>query len=162
MRTVFVWGCLLSIAGGCASPDAAAESRAALLLCPDGGMSEPRRCLFGEVFADVRSNSALTITSERWIRDVDGIDALTGERIVRAVQQSSHSDVTTPEEALSLVDQAEVRVIAFEEIASGRAFFAYEYGVGDNSYGAYFPSNSSEVLASIHDGDVLDCTVIAQ
>jgi hypothetical protein len=134
-------------------------SSAALTLCPDAGAPPSAACLFGEVFSDIRTSAALAIEREHWIRAVDELDPIAAKQLLRAVQQSSHSDVTTPAEALERVDQQEVRVIAFAESASGRAFVVYEYGVGDNSYGAYFPRDSIEVAASIHDGDILECGV---
>jgi hypothetical protein len=118
-------------------------------------------CLFGEVFSDIRSNPALELTSETWIDTVDQLAELDGEQVLIAVQQSSHTDVTTPAEALERVDQQEVRRIEFYELASGREFVVYEYGVGDNSYGAFFEREGVEVVASIHDGDLLDCSVSA-
>jgi hypothetical protein len=119
-------------------------------------------CLFGEVFSDIRSNAALELTSETWISTVDELTELDGEQLLLAVQQSSHTDVTTPAEALERVDQQEVRRIELYEIASGREFVAYEYGVGDNSYGAFFEREDVEVVASIHDGELLECSVVAE
>lgn len=116
-------------------------------------------CLFGEQFSDIRDNPALQILSETWIVAVDGLTPIASEQLVLAVQQSSHTDVTTPAEALQRVDQQEVRDIALLELASGRIFTVLEYGVGDNSYGAFFEQGGSEVLASIHDGDLLACSV---
>jgi hypothetical protein len=159
MRMVHLFMGLSLFAGACGSTDRVAGSTAALALCPDAGPAAPDVCLFGEVFSDVRTSSALAIDSERWIRAVDDLDALAAEQLLRAVQQSSHNDVVTAEEALARVDQQEVRVIALRVRSSGRAFAVYEYGVGDNSYGAYFEQDGTEVVASIHDGDVLDCSV---
>jgi hypothetical protein len=116
-------------------------------------------CLFGEVFSDIRSNPALELTSEIWITTIDELTELDGEQLLIAVQQSSHTDVATPAEALERVDQQEVRRIDFYELASGREFVVYEYGVGDNSYGAFFELEGVEVAAAIHDGDLLDCSV---
>ncbi|HET6339759.1 MAG TPA: hypothetical protein VFG30_41395 [Polyangiales bacterium] len=118
---------------------------------------EVEACLFGEQFADIRTSPALQLTGEIWIDSVDGLSELEGEQVLLAVQQSSHTDVTTPGEALERVDQQEIRRIDFYEIASGREFVVFEYGVGDNSYGAFFERESVEVVGSIHDGDVLGC-----
>jgi hypothetical protein len=120
---------------------------------------EVEACLFGEQFADIRTSPALQLTSETWLDSVDGLTELEGEQVLLAVQQSSHTDVTTPGEALERVDQQEIRRIDFYEIASGREFVVFEYGAGDNSYGAFFERESVEVAGSIHDGDVLDCSV---
>jgi hypothetical protein len=118
-------------------------------------------CLFGEVFSDIRTNDALLITSERWIDSVDGLTDLEAEQLVISVQQSSHTDVTTAAQALERVDERRVRRMDFYELASERWFVVYEYGAGDNSYGAIFEQEGTGVVASIHDGDLLDCTVVA-
>lgn len=128
---------------------------------PDPVEEEPNACLFGEVFSDIRTNDALLITNESWIQSADELTELEAEQIVVAVQQSSHTDVTTAAEALEEVDEQEVRRIDFYELASERWFVVYEYGAGDNSYGAFFDQEGTDVLASIHDGDLLDCSVTA-
>ena len=116
-------------------------------------------CLFGKQFADIRTNPALQLTREIWIHAADTLTTLAGQQLLRAVQQSSHTDVTTPAEALARVDEQSVRRIDFSELASGREFVVFEYGAGDNSYGAFFARDSTEVLAAIHDGDLYDCTI---
>lgn len=85
-------------------------------------------------------------------------DATSREQLVLAVQQSSHSDVTTPEEALSRVEQQTVRRLWLFDSAGARSYTAYEYGVGDNSYGAIFARGPLEIAAGIHDGGLLNCT----
>jgi hypothetical protein len=127
----------------------------------NGCLRTAPECLFGEQFSDIRSNPSLQITSETWIRAVSDLgDALEGEQLVVAVQQSSHTDVTTPEEALARVDQQEARRIQLEDLVAGRAFTVFEYGAGDNSYGAFFATGTTSVVASIHDGDLINCNVL--
>jgi hypothetical protein len=162
MRFIHFSGCVLAFVCACISTDNIGGGAAALSSCPDAGPSTSGRCLFGDVFSDIRTSPALTTDSERWILSVDDLEPLAAQQLLVAVQQSSHSDVATPAEALARVDQQEVRVIAFRESVSERAFVVYEYGVGDNSYGAYFAQDSSEVLASIHDGDILDCGAFSE
>lgn len=57
------------------------------------------------------------------------------------------------------VDQGEVNVTWMSEPAGRRGFTAFEYGAGDNSYGAIFESISGEMVTNIHDGDLENCTV---
>jgi hypothetical protein len=99
--------------------------------------------------------------SEVWIRSEGELaDDVERAQLVLAVQQSSHSDVRTPSEALARVDQREVRRLELHERAGVGAFTVFEYGVGDNSYGAVFARGALPVLASIHDGDLLDCVAV--
>ncbi|MDB4988501.1 MAG: hypothetical protein JWN04_3679 [Myxococcaceae bacterium] len=117
-------------------------------------------CLFGEHFSDLRTNPQLAVDSEAWI--VDASQVVTGlmrDQVVLAVQQSAHTDVTTPAQALAAVDQNELRHMELHEQNGTRAFTAYEYGAGDNSYGAIFEQGTVTIAASIHDGDLLNCSV---
>jgi hypothetical protein len=171
--TTLIYTCLTILClTACASPNAREshglgggelESRET---CTDPEPEEPgvdpNACLFGEVFSDIRTNAALLITSETWIQSVDTLSDLEAQQLLVAVQQSSHTDVTTASEALERVDQAEVRRMDFYELASERWFVVYEYGAGDNSYGAFFDQQGTTVLASIHDGDLLNCSVVAE
>jgi hypothetical protein len=129
---------------------------------PDPGPTPAGSCLFGTQFSDIRQNPALILERETWLRSVAELGGeLAQAQLVIAVQQSSHTDVRTAEEALARLDQQEVRRIELRESAGTRRFTVYEYGVGDNSYGAFFTEGSIDLVASIHDGDLLDCRVSA-
>jgi hypothetical protein len=125
---------------------------------PDAGGD----CLFGAQFSDIREHQALIIESEVWLRSVAALGGeLAQTQLVVAVQQSSHTDVATAAEALARVDQREVRRIELRQTTGAGRFTVYEYGVGDNSYGAFFAAGTAELVASIHDGDLLNCRVPA-
>ena len=128
--------------------------------CEGGGCGdEEPSCLFGEEFHDLKSDPAFALEADEWIVDEAQLaDAVERTQLVSAVQQSTHTDVTTVAQALSRVDEEEVRRIWFSHRASGREYVVYEYGAGDNSYGAYFARGELDVLAQIHDGDLLLCT----
>jgi hypothetical protein len=119
-------------------------------------------CVFGETFRDLESQPALVVSHRTRLTAASPISELDGRRIVLAVQQSSHTDVTTVAEAFARVDQGEINRVAIYEPAAARTFVAFEYGAGDNSYGAYFDGRSDALVARIHDGDVLDCTPVAE
>jgi hypothetical protein len=114
-------------------------------------------CVFGSTFYELPEQPGLVelgrdkITVESWLSDLDR------QRVVLAVQQSSHTDVTTVEEAFERVDQNEINRVFIDEPAARRRFVAFEYGAGDNSYGAIFEHHTAEIVTSIHDGDLLDC-----
>jgi hypothetical protein len=121
-------------------------------------------CLFGDTYGEIAGNAALVTNNanEITIANLSWLSAADQQRLVLAVQQSSHTDVTTPEEALGRVDQGEVNVTWLSEPAARRSYIAFEYGAGDNSYGAIFDQTSGAMVTSIHDGDLLDCTVVAE
>jgi hypothetical protein len=97
------------------------------------------------------------VLDEHWLRSVDAIGALEAQQLVIAVQQSSHTDVTTAREALAAVDQNEVRRMRLRHTPTGREYDVFEYGAGDNSYGAIFRADTTFKASSIHDGDLLEC-----
>jgi hypothetical protein len=127
--------------------------------CAGSGCPVEQSCLFGDTFYALRTEQPLDVLDEHWLRSIDEIaSALEGEQLVIAVQQSSHTDVSTPAEALAAVDQSEVRHMRLRDAASTREYDVFEYGAGDNSYGAIFRADSTFKAASIHDGDLLECT----
>ncbi|HEY6876418.1 MAG TPA: DVUA0089 family protein [Polyangiales bacterium] len=126
--------------------------------CSGQGCPAPASgCWFGDTFSDLRTHASLVVASETWLTASDQIaNEVERAQVVLAVQQSTHTDVTTLEAALAVVDQSEVRRLELHD-SDGRVYLAFEYGVGDNSYGAIFAAGSTRVLASIHDGDLLSC-----
>jgi hypothetical protein len=129
--------------------------------CTGDGCAPAPSCLFGWTYGDIATNPALVNNSSQDITAAT-LATYTDEqkrRLVVAVQQSSHTDVMTPEQALDAVDQMEVNLDYISEPSSRRQFAAYEYGAGDNSYGAIFDNVTGALVSSIHDGDLLNCTV---
>jgi len=122
---------------------------------------EPDACLFGYTYRDIQTNNFLQIinTNKITIANLDQLATDDQQKLVLAVQQSSHTDVTTPEEALERVDQNEVNVWYIAEPAAQRMFISFEYGAGDNSYGAIFDRASDAMVTNIHDGDLENCIV---
>ena len=131
---------------GCAPPAPAAE------------------CLFGSVYHDLETNPALQFINKNKITaaTLDTLNPADQHKLMLAVQQSSHDDVTTPLEAIGRVDQGEVNVTWWLEPAARRAYIAFEYGAGDNSYGAIFDRHRGDMVTNIHDGDLENCTVKAE
>jgi hypothetical protein len=60
-------------------------------------------------------------------------------------------------EAFAAVDQGEIAFTELWDASARRAFSAYEYGAGDNSYGAIFVHGTTTLAASIGDGDLSGC-----
>ena len=119
-------------------------------------------CFFGTTFGELLENQGYTITGDRQLQATDWLSPLDQQRIVLAVQQSSHTDVTTVAQAFAAVDQQVIRRVDVYDATGGRAFVAFEYGAGDNSYGAVFAYGSTTIVSKIHDGDLEACTARAQ
>lgn len=129
--------------------------------CSGDGCAPPPSCLFGSTYGDIATNPQLHIDFSQSITaaTLSTYSAEQKRRLVVAVQQSAHTDVMTPEEALAAVDQGEVNLNYVSEPSSRRQFAAYEYGAGDNSYGGIFDNVTGALVSSIHDGDLENCTV---
>ncbi len=133
--------------------------------CDGAGCAPPSGdCVFGDTYASAFTSGALS-TQDTLVLSLTRpaqISTFDHDRIVRAVQQSSHTDVTTYQEALGRVDGGEINRTFFVDTAGRRMFVAYEYGAGDNSYGAFFDHASNALVASIRDGDLEACRVAAE
>jgi hypothetical protein len=120
----------------------------------------PQRCLFGTTYLalresagfELRRQSRITAASSARLSRPDAAQLLSA---VQVAYTQAH-DVGS---ALSAVDQGQVNRTVLKELASGRLFVAYEYGAGDNSYGAVFEGTSTERAVEIHDGDLYACKV---
>lgn len=127
-----------------------------------GCTAAPPTCLFGEQFNQLDSIAGLTVSSRSVVRAPSDLSPLDQQRAILAVQQSAHTDVMTIEQAFDAVDQGEINVVRLYEPAAARTYTAFEYGAGDNSYGAIFYWNTTQMVTKIHDGDYEACNVHAQ
>jgi len=127
-----------------------------------GCMAAPPTCLFGEQFNQINTIPAFRVSTSGVVRVPSDLSPLDQQRAILAVQQSAHTDVTTIEQAFAAVDQGEINVLRLYEPAAARTYTAFEYGAGDNSYGAIFYWNTTQMVTAIHDGDYYSCTVHAQ
>ncbi len=129
------------------------------LSCDRYACSQPvATCAFGDTFAGIDRQRFAFGTDER-LTSAAGLDATTRAQIVRAMNASSHTDVTTAEQAFARADGGEIRRLELRDWFAVRVYLAYEYGAGDNSYGAIFDERDLEPAAEIHDGDIAACTV---
>jgi len=116
----------------------------------------PEVCVLGSSY---QAFSTLTSVSDATIRSSVGVSSTRRAHIVRAVQET-HPEVRTITAALAAVDGGVVNERVRRDALSGRTFTAYEYGAGDNSYGAIFESSAAEPVGLIHDGDMFACSVL--
>ncbi len=129
------------------------------LSCDRYACSQPvQACAFGDTFAGL-DVLRFARGSEVELTSAAGLDATTQAQIVRALHASSHTDVTTAAEAFARVDGGVINQLELRDNFAVRRYLAYEYGAGDNSYGAIFDERDLEPAAEIHDGDIAACTV---
>lgn len=127
-------------------------------------VGSPEQARAGTTYNEIPDQAALEQIAQLKITpaNLDTLGADLQQMLVVAVQQSSHTDVTTPAEALDRVDQDEMNLTFLAEPLARRTFVAMEYGAGDNSYGGIFNRSTGELVSSIHDGDLLSCSVSAE
>jgi len=122
------------------------------------GVVEPEQCAFGEEYRDLRDGPDFETTLSVRVTDLERLSALRRSQLLAAVRVA-WSDVRSPEEALATVDSGEANLLELTHRASGARFVAWEYGAGDNSYGAVFAEADAIVAARIEDGFFYGCTV---
>jgi len=86
----------------------------------------------------------------------DVSDPVRERQLVRAVQVA-YEEATTLAEALDIVDPGGVNLIDLRHVATGRVYRAYEYGAGENSYGAIFEGEGLEMVSAITDDYLNEC-----
>ncbi|MBC7172301.1 MAG: hypothetical protein H5U40_07750 [Polyangiaceae bacterium] len=106
----------------------------------------------------MRDSAAFELVSHERIVPGTLLTAAESEQLLAAVRVA-YAEASDLDSALDSVDQSEVNQLVLRELDSGRDFVAYEYGAGDNSYGAVFAGDAPAIVAEIHDGDLYECTV---
>lgn len=116
-------------------------------------------CAFGHTFGDLLERDNVVIVEDERMLHAEAVQVLNAAeqaQVIIAVHQSSHTDVVTFSQAFAAMDEGELRVVRVLESASGRAYQAFEYGAGDNSFGAIFDTQTGALAARIIDGDIYD------
>ena len=114
---------------------------------PKGGPVAP-----GESWYELKQRAEIVTRDE--LTDVTDIEFLLGQQLVAATRQSTHKNVTTPEEALAAVDEGGFVITRFNDPKTREQFIAIDYGAGDSTYGAIFKTYSSKATFGIHDGEI--------
>lgn len=115
------------------------------------------QCVFGDRYRDLFQPGALVVMARRELRDGAALDATEERQVIAAVGAASY-EPTTVAEAFGSVDEGVVFQTELWDASNRRAFTAYEYGAGDNSYGLIFDHGVTRVAARIGDGDLYECT----
>lgn len=88
---------------------------------------------------------------------IPSLSALDRAQIIRAVHESTHTDVTTIEEAFDAVDEGLINRFVLRDSYTNQFYVEIEYGAGENSYGAYLYWGTAQMAAAIHDGFPEEC-----
>jgi DNA uptake protein ComE-like DNA-binding protein len=127
---------------------------------PDGGLTPPDpNCVLGLSYRDIFTNGGTIIVARRVIDPATDTNAMQRSQVIAAVK-SAYDSVTTFWHALDVVDENRVNQIEIWDASNRRAYTAYEFGAGDNSYGLVFAYATTTVAARINDGDLYSCTAM--
>lgn len=131
--------------------------------CEGDGCADGPQCLFGDTYWQLRETKrgAIQAYGRTELTIASQMNDATKAQIIAAVRQSSY-EPNTIEEAFEAVDQNEINRDTYGDNLAGRNFKAFEYGAGDNSYGAIFEGSDPNPVAVIGDGDLYECKVFAQ
>jgi hypothetical protein len=134
----------------------ALASRCEGLGCPP----RPAQCLFGTTFRELRDSALFEAPSHEVLRfeRASTLGQQEAAQLLAAVRVA-YEEAADLSAAFDAVDQNEVHRYTLRERAGARTFVVYEYGAGDNSYGAAFDRESATPAAEIHDGDLYQCNV---
>jgi hypothetical protein len=113
-------------------------------------------CVFGLTYRDVLRGEAIVVIAKRVVDPATDTNASQRAQILLAVQ-STYTDVTTLTQAFAAVDDNRVNQAELWDASNRRAYTAYEFGAGDNSYGLIFEHGTTNVAARIIDLDLYDC-----
>jgi hypothetical protein len=128
----------------------------------EGGGCPPRaaQCLFGATFRELRDSALFEAPSHEVLRleQASTLSQQEAAQLLTAVRVA-YEDAADLSAAFDAVDQNEVHRYTLRERAGSRTFVVYEYGAGDNSYGAAFQLENTTPAVEIHDGDLYECKV---
>lgn len=119
-----------------------------------------RTCVFGQVYRDLFGPSeAIVVLGQATLTASSKLTPLQEAQILSAVRATVH-DPKTIAEAFQVVDQNEVNYTEIWDASGRRAYTVYEVGAGDNSFGKIFAHGTTDVAATINDGDITGCSAL--
>lgn len=118
-------------------------------------------CTLGRTYREILTRPWIKRLEERTLtaESLPDLSELEARQIVVAADSSSYGDATTAADVFEAVDEGQINQVQFWDASTRRAFTAYEYGAGDNSYGAVFGFGTVATAALIQDADLYECYV---
>ncbi len=120
-------------------------------------------CVFGLRYRDIFENSKFLFAerSQLVLADAEALPADEQARILFAIGEAAFDANLGLQEAFEFADDNEVNKSEFWDGSNDLPFVAYEFGAGDNSFGAIFHADTGVLAARIIDGDLYDGTSAA-
>lgn len=119
---------------------------------------KPEVCLVGSSWNDLKTNPAFTRTSSRVVTMASELSGVPAQQALAAIK-IAYDDSTDLADGLTKIDDGGLNVITLKHATSGASVDVFEYGAGDNSYGAVFRAGTLSTAAEIHDLDFYGCSL---
>ncbi len=129
--------------------------------CSGAGCTSSIDCFFGTSAAAIDPTMQLGVATTT-LTPALALDDLTTQRVILALHESIHTEVTALGDAFAAVDDNAIQSIALYDRTGARGFAAIEYAAGGNTYGAIFAGETADRVAAIHDDTLVSCTTVAQ
>ncbi len=115
-------------------------------------------CLLGASWSELKTNPAFTPISSRVVTLASELTGIPAQQALAAIRVA-YDDATDLADGLMKIDNDGLNVIALKHATSGASVDVFEYGAGDNSYGAVFRAGSLTTAAEIQDLDFYGCSL---
>ena len=113
-------------------------------------------CRLHQNFGDRRADPAWAQVSATTVKSASQLSGAQAANALQAIRVA-YSDATSLADGLTKIDQGELSVTVLDN--AGTRVEVYDYGAGDNTYGAIFLAGTTTLAAEIHDGDFYACSL---
>ncbi len=123
-----------------------------------GDLAPEYSCVFGPRYHEIFQSSRFVVAAHADLRlaDAQALPAAEQSQILQALAQSALGQASDLNEAFDFVDDNRINQVRLWDGSNDQPFIAYEFGAGDNSFGAIFHADSGQLAARIIDGDIFD------
>lgn len=135
------------------------ETVAAEYVAPCARTEEPRyECSLGLTYGTTAAQAHIT-TVDRASHTLASAQAAgaTEQAQITSAASSVYGELLSLSEAFGTVDAGLINVVEFYDLSNNAAYTAVEFGAGDTSVGAFFLAGTTERVAVIGDGDIMNC-----
>lgn len=114
-------------------------------------------CAFGQQYRHIAVSANFKVLESDRYETVADVPAEQADAVFASIAWT-YEDATTLAEAFDAIDDGGVNYKRLEEVG-GAEYWSFEYGAGDNSYGAVIDATTGDIVVEIHDGDLYECAV---
>ncbi|MBV1862510.1 MAG: transposase [Nannocystaceae bacterium] len=123
-------------------------------------LSEQARydCSLGLTYATTAAQAHITTVDrvEHTLASAQAAGA-TEQAQITAAAASVYGELLSLNEAFDTAEAGLINVVELYDLSNGGAYTAVEFGAGDTSVGAFFRSGTTERVADVGDGDIMNC-----